>query len=218
MRAAIGLVAKAPVPGQVKTRLCPPLTPAEAAAVAAALLADTVDSAVSTGAEVWCVATGDRRRFAGLLPPGLPLLHQVGDGLGARLANALAALCATGAERVLLVGADCPTVDGAYLDQALAALDDTDVVVGPAADGGYTLLGARAPHPELFAGVPMGTSGVLAATLDRARGAGLRARVLEVRHDIDTVADLAAAWHSGQLRAAPRTRALISQLTAVSVS
>lgn len=218
MRAAIGLVAKAPVPGEVKTRMCPPLTPVEAAAVAAALLADTVDSALSTGHEVWCVATGDRRCLAGLLPPGVPLLRQVGGGLGARLANALATLCATGAERVLLVGADCPTVDGGYLDQALAALDDADVVLGPAADGGYTLLGARAPHPELFAGVPMGTSGVLTATLDGVRRAGLRTRVLDVRHDIDTVADLATAWRSGQLNAAPRTRAVIRALRPVRVS
>jgi rSAM/selenodomain-associated transferase 1 len=209
VKVAIGVVAKAPVAGAVKTRMCPPCTPTEAAAVAAALLGDTVTAAVSTGHPTWCVATGDQRVLRAALPSGVPLLPQVGEGLGQRLANALAAL---DGDRVLLVGADCPTVDGAYLAAAVAALDEADVVLGPAVDGGYTLIGAHGPHPELFAGVPMSTPRVLAATVERARRARLSVRLLGVRHDIDTVEDLLAAGRAGQLAGAPRTRAALARL------
>jgi rSAM/selenodomain-associated transferase 1 len=203
------VIAKAPVARQVKTRMCPPLTPDEAAALAAALLADTVATARDSGADVWAVTAGAAAGFADVLPPELPRLAQRGDGLGARLTAAQADLFARGYDRVLLLGGDCPTVPAAHLRSALALLDGADAVLGPARDGGYTLVAAARPLAVLFAGVPMSTSHTLAATLAAARGAGLRTALLPPRHDLDTIADLVAALAAGELASAPATLAAV---------
>jgi uncharacterized protein len=205
VRAAIGLVAKAPVAGQVKTRLCPPCTPEEAAEIATALLLDTAASAAATGHDVWCVHLGDPAGLGALLP-GVPLLAQRGADLGERLAGAQADLHGRGYDRVVLLG-DCPTVEPALLAAAVAALDGADVVLGPARDGGYTLIGTAVPRPEVLVDVEMSTPRVLADTLARAEAAALRVALVAERHDLDTVADLAAALAAGQLDHAPRTRA-----------
>lgn len=206
----MGLVAKAPVPGLVKTRLCPPLSPEQAAGLAAALLADTAATALATGFEVVCVATGDEAVIRSVLPAHIPVLRQHGEGLAERLANAHAGLFACGYERVLLVGADCPTVDGPYLTGAVGALDDVDVVLGPAHDGGYTVIGANRPHRALFQGVPMSSRRTAAVTAARCRGAGLSLRTLAIRRDLDRPADLRAALAGGELSAAPTTVAFLS--------
>jgi len=209
VRVAVGLVAKAPVPGQVKTRLTPPLSAEQAAGVAAALLADMAGTALATGYDVVCVATGDAAVIRCALPRGLPVLRQRGDGLAERLANAQAELFAAGYERVLLVGADCPTLDVAYLTAVVAALDQVEVVLGPANDGGYTVIGTTRSLPVLFRDVPMSTSRTAAATVARCRGAGLSLRLLPVRRDLDRAGDLRAALAGGELSAAPATRAFL---------
>jgi len=209
VRPAIGVIAKAPVARQVKTRMCPPLTPDEAAALAAALLADTVATARDSGADVWAVTAGTAAGFSGVLPPELPHLAQRGDGLAARLAAAQADLFARGYERVLLLGGDCPTVPAAHLRSALALLEDADAVLGPARDGGYTLVATARPLAVLFAGVPMSTGHTLTATLAAAHGAGLRTALLPPRHDLDTIADLRAALAAGELASAPATLAAV---------
>jgi uncharacterized protein len=198
VRAAIGLVAKAPVAGKVKTRLCPPCTPEEAAEIATALLLDTAASAAATGHDVWCVHLGD---------PAGQERAQRGADLGERLAGAQADLHGRGYDRVVLLGADCPTVEPALLAAAVAALDGADVVLGPARDVGYTLIGTAVPRPEVLVDVEMSTPRVLADTLARAEAAALRVALVAERHDLDTVADLAAALAAGQLDHAPRTRA-----------
>jgi rSAM/selenodomain-associated transferase 1 len=203
---AIGLIAKSPVAGEVKTRLCPPLSPAEAATVAADLLLDTASNAAATGHAVVCVHHGEADPLRALLGPRIALLAQRGDGLGARLAAAQADLHGQGHDRVLLLGADCPTADPDLLRVALAALDDADVVFGPAADGGYTMIGTRAPTPHLFPGVAMGTAAVLEQTLALARAAGTKVALVGERHDLDVAADFAAALRAGQLDRAPRSR------------
>lgn len=212
MRTAIGLIAKVPEAGRVKTRLCPPLTPPEAAGVAAALLTDTLASARASGADPWCVYEGDERRLARYLRWPVPLLRQTGGGLEARLAAAQTELFARGYDRVLLLGADCPTVSGAYLGQAIDALADVDVVLGPAVDGGYTLIGTNTPTPALFDGVPMSTDQVLTQTLERAAEQRLQVRLLAWRYDLDTIADLVEAQASGQLAHAPATLAVMDKL------
>ena len=212
MRVAVGLVAKAPVPGQVKTRLCPPFSPDQAAGLAAAMLTDTALTALGTGYEVLCVATGDQAVIRAALPCALPVLQQCGAGLAERLSNAQAGLFARGYDRVLLVGADCPTLDVAYLTAAEAALDDVDVVLGPAHDGGYTVIGTDRHLPALFQGVPMSTSRTAAVTAARCRATGLSLRTLAPRRDLDKVEDLGAAVAGGELRAAPSTRALLESL------
>lgn len=212
MKVALGLVAKAPVPGRVKTRLCPPFSSEQAAGLAAALLSDTAATALATGYETVCVATGDGAVLRTVLPGGVPMLAQRGEGLARRLANAQADLFAGGYSRVLLVGGDCPTLDAPYLAAAVAALDDVDVVLGPAWDGGYTVIGSNRPCRALFEGVPMSTSRTAAATVARCEAAGLSLRLLPTRRDLDVVADLRAAVAGGELAAAPATRAFLDAM------
>jgi len=209
---AVVLIAKTPLAGQVKTRLCPPLSGAQAAAVATALLCDAADAATATGADTWCAYHGDEAVLRRLLPDAVRLLPQRGGDLAQRLAAAQADVFAIGYERVVLYGADCPTVAAADLCLALESLDHADVVLGPAADGGYTILASSRPTPALFDGVVMSTEQVLADTLRLA--AGLQVTLLDSRHDLDTVADLLAALDDGQLDNAPRTHELVGQLLA----
>lgn len=213
MRPVVGVVAKAPVAGAVKTRLCPPLVPIQAATVARALVADTVALARHSGMPTWCVYAGALEVMRTAVPDGLPCLAQVGTSFAKRLANAQADLFRAGHDRVVLLGADCPTVQPEDLAATFAGLEDHDVVLGPAMDGGYTLLAARRPVPELFLEVPMGTADVLEATVARACAAGLAVRLLDPRHDLDTAQDFLAAAAAGQLTGAPRTRALLPWFT-----
>ena len=205
---AVVVVAKAPVAGTVKTRMQPALTPDAAADLAAAMLADVTEAATGTGAQVWWSWTGDRAAIDALRPRGVRMLAQVGHGLGQRLAHAHATLHAAGSRRVVLVGADCPTVDAPLLRDAVALLDAVDVVLGPASDGGYTVLGTRTAAPSLFTAVPMSTSHTGSDTLREARRLGLAATTIATRPDLDTVDDLRRALVGGWLDAAPRTRAL----------
>jgi rSAM/selenodomain-associated transferase 1 len=126
---------------------------------------------------------------------GFELRAQAGADLGARMAAAIADELADGASAVVLVGTDSPTLPGAYLQRAAAWLgDDAEVVLGPAADGGYYLVGARRPLPQLFAaGISWGTPQVLPATLLRLRelaAAGTRVALLPFFYDVDTPQDL----------------------------
>ena len=206
------MVAKAPVPGQVKTRLTPGLTPVQAAEVARALLADTLANADRVHGDRWWVHAGCTAEVARSVPPGVALLEQVGETFAQRLAAAQAALFSRGYDRVVLLGADCPTVGPRDLRRALGALEAADVVLGPARDGGYTLLGACAPAAGLFLGVPMGTGSVLSATLERARALDLSVALTPQRHDLDTLEDLRAASAAGELDGAPVTSALLAAL------
>lgn len=215
MTAAIAVVAKAPVPGLVKTRMQPPLSPRQAADVAAAMLRDVTAAALDTGAQIWWSYTGDRAVLERLCPPGVHMLAQEGDGLAERLAHAHATLHAAGADRVLLVGADCPSLDAAVLHDALALLDTADVVLGPATDGGYTLLGTAVCAPTLLSAVSMSTAYTGADTLREARRLGLRTAVTAARPDIDTFADLRSALADGWLDTAPLTRAAADALLVV---
>lgn len=220
-RDAVAVIAKTPVAGTVKTRMVPRLTAAGAAALAADLLVDTVALARSAGGAVWCVHAGAAAPLRALLGAGVRLHPQHGEGLAARLAAAQDDLFAAGYRRVVLLGADCPTVRTGDLARAFAALDGVDVALQPATDGGYTLLAARRPTPELFAGVPMGTAGVLAATLAQASTARLSVALLPPRPDLDDVEGLLAALRDGDLDGAPRTHraaaALAAQLARTSV-
>lgn len=184
-----------PRAGRVKTRLIPALGPQGAAALHARL-AERVLTALAplrdrrrTQVEVR-LDGGDPGEGARWLGPAWTLAAQGPGDLGARMARAFQDAFAAGAARAVLVGTDAPGVDAPFVEGALARLDDADVVLGPAEDGGYTLVGLRRPHPGLFEAVPWGTERVLAETRTRASGLGLSARLLPALPDVDRPEDL----------------------------
>jgi hypothetical protein len=124
--------------------------------------------------------------------PGVRLLAQSGGDLGARMADAFARAFARAASRVALVGTDAPGLTRRAVAEALAALDDADVVVAPSGDGGYSLVALAAPHPEIFSGVAWSTPRVLDETRERAAAAGLRLAETAPLPDVDTLEDVRA--------------------------
>ncbi|MEU1804872.1 DUF2064 domain-containing protein [Streptomyces sp. NPDC019937] len=182
------VIAKEPVPGRVKTRLTPPYTPAEAAALAEAALGDTLHAVLGMPARRRVLALDGR---AGpWLPPGIEVVPQGDGGLDERLAAAFAGCQGP----TLLIGMDTPQVSPALLAPVLGrdGWRDCGAWFGPAADGGFWALGLAEPDPELLRGVPMSTPTTGAAQRRRLDDAGLRVRELPVLRDVDTADD--AAW------------------------
>jgi rSAM/selenodomain-associated transferase 1 len=185
---AVVVLAKAPVPGRVKTRCCPPCSPEQAAALAEAALVDTLNTVVVTPA---------RRRVLVLegepgpwLPRGVDVVAQRGAGLDERLA---AAFDDVGGP-ALLVGMDTPQVTADLLARSAELLltDGTDAVLGPAADGGFWAVGLRHPDPRLFLGVPMSRPDTGAHQRTRLHRHGLRVRSLPMLVDVDDIATAGA--------------------------
>ena len=188
-------MAKAPLPGQVKTRLCPPCTLEEAAELYRCFLLDTFELAARLQGITVTVAyfpSEVEETFKAMVPPAFGLMSQKGRDLEEKMNNAFERLFALGYKQIVLIGADIPTLPPAYIVKAFALLaqEETDLVLGPSADGGYYLIGMKAPHPELFQRVAMGTERVLAQTLERARRANLRVSLLPPWYDVDTRDDL----------------------------
>ena len=123
------------------------------------------------------------------LGPSARLRAQCDGGLGERMAGAIAEAVEHGADRVVVIGTDCPDVNASVVEHAFEQLDDADVVLGPATDGGYYLIGMSALHASLFAHIPWSTADTLRVTLDRARESRLSIALLEERNDIDTADD-----------------------------
>ena len=191
---AVAIMAKAPRPGTVKTRLCPPLVAAEAAALYRCFLLDKIATvgALADTRPVIAYTPDDARAEFGELAPGFTLVAQHGPDLGARLHGALAALLVAGHAGAIAVDSDTPTLPSAFLQQAVDCLSGPgpDVVLGPTEDGGYYLIGVRSPHRELFERVPWSTPEVLEVTRRRAATAGLRVIDLPSWFDVDTPDDL----------------------------
>ncbi|CAG0930264.1 2-phospho-L-lactate guanylyltransferase [Planctomycetaceae bacterium] len=202
----IVVMAKAPVAGFAKTRLIPALGPAGAAELAARLLDHAVEQAVAAGTGpvgLCCTPDANHPAFMRLARRHGLMLTPQGDGdLGARMTRALAHRLAE-FERCLLIGADIPGLDAAYLRVAADALRDHDAVFGPALDGGYTLVGLRRPAPQLFEQMIWSRPEVMQHTRERLARLGLRHVELAPLADIDEPADLAelpVAWlASGRL-------------------
>jgi glycosyltransferase A (GT-A) superfamily protein (DUF2064 family) len=184
MTAAVLVIAKAPVPGRVKTRLCPPCTPRQAAAVAEAALRDTLDTvSLTPAASRTLVLEG---RFDP--PPGWLVVDQRGAGLAERLANAFAD--APPAPSSLLIGMDTPQVTPAQLVDLGRTLDIADAVMGPAEDGGWWALGLRDHrHAELLRAVPMSAPDTGRATMAALVARGLRVAIGPTLRDVDTAPD-----------------------------
>jgi uncharacterized protein len=195
---AIGIVCKTPAAGQSKTRLSPPLRPEERAALSACFIRDVaakVQSFAKGGNIEPCAVytpAGSEASLRPLLPDGFPLLVQGEGDLGLRMAKAVADLLAAGHAGVILIGSDSPTMPLAILSAAIKAVRAGDhVVLSPALDGGYTLIGLSQPHPRLFADIPWSTSEVHRVTLLRAREIGLPVVNLPGWYDVDDAASLA---------------------------
>jgi uncharacterized protein len=185
--AQIIVIAKAPVPGLVKTRLTPPFTPEEAAALAEAALADTL-AVVSRTAVARRVLALDGEPGP-WLPPGFDVIPQRGGGLDERIGYALADAGAAVPLPVVLIGMDTPQVTPDLLVQAAEPLADgsADAAFGPARDGGFWLLGLRTPDAALVRGVPMSRPDTGARQLGRLEIAGLRVKLLPWLTDVDTI-------------------------------
>ena len=212
----LALFARRPVPGLVKTRLIPALTARLACRLHQAMLADALDllaaakaderwlywadglldatpraagAAVAGSAEA-SVAARDVAGVAGIVTPaGVGERAQSGADLGERLEQVFFELLSGGASAVVF-GSDCPWLGVDYVGRAFGALERADVVVGPASDGGYTLIGLSAPQPEIFRGIGWGTPRVLEQTVARARERALEVERLETLDDLDTSEDL----------------------------
>ena len=226
---AIAVIAKAPRPGHVKTRLQTILRPEEAASLGAAFLQDTLENLALAAAEVPIAVfvayapAGQEARFDGMLPSGAELVLADGtggeapgvEGFGRVLLHATRALLARGYGAVCVLGADSPTIPTAELVCAARLLlgGTADAVFGPADDGGYYLLGLTHPHAEPFTDIVWSTEGVADATRARLRDAGLRLDELATWYDIDDPASLARLVREiatpGAAYPAPRTAALV---------
>lgn len=195
--------ARAPEPGKVKTRLAKDLGPKKALDLYRCFVSEVLTAARAwaknrqTGTsqrEIWISYTpADRETMVrNWLGRDYTYLAQTGEGLGMRMASAMAAAFESGGGKVLLVGTDIPDLAASHLEAACSALDHTSLVWGPSLDGGYWLAGASKPGDiqSVFQEIPWGTSRVLARTLDRCREAQLTWTLLDPLQDVDTAADL----------------------------
>jgi rSAM/selenodomain-associated transferase 1 len=224
-RCAIAVMAKAPRLGEVKTRLVPPLTAEQAAALSGCFIRDIAGNILAAAESepidgyVAYSPAGAERVFAPLLPAGIVLLPPRRAGLGASLLDAAEDLLAQGYGSVCLVNSDSPNLPTARLVEAARALAGPDdrLVLGPAEDGGYYLIGLKRPHRRLFEDIAWSTERVFRQTQERAAELGLATATLAAWYDVDDVlslrrliAELAAAAPAGY--AAPHTAAFLRRL------
>lgn len=180
---AVAVLAKEPRPGRVKTRLCPPYTPEQAARLATAALLDTLDVVAATpAARRLLVLDGDA---SGWQRPGFQTLRQRGASLDERLANALVDVAEATGLPVLLIGMDTPQLQPRLLLAAARALAAGDAVIGPATDGGFWAIGLNEPRADHCAGVPMSRADTGRLQLERLQQHGLRTTVLSPLTDVD---------------------------------
>ena len=194
-RPLLVVFAKRPEPGKVKTRLCPPFSPDQAAAFYACLLEDVLEESASIARELdlalrLCIHPGDAVEEPGVaVPPEFDRVAQTGEGLAARMAHAFEQAAAEGFGPILVRGSDSPALDRRTVERALDALGDVDVVLCPDLDGGYNLVGLREPIAGLFDHA-MSTERVLRDTVRQAESRGRRVALIEAGFDIDTHQDL----------------------------
>jgi rSAM/selenodomain-associated transferase 1 len=191
---ALIVVAKRPAPGQTKTRLTPPLSAENAAALYECFLLDTLElmRQVPDVQPVVAYLPDEARTYFAGLAPDFELLLQEGQALGARLDNALTSYLQRGYRRVVIMNSDGPTLPPSCLNAAFEALaGEADVALGPCDDGGYYLIGLKRPAPRLLREVQMSTPCVTTDTLNLAAEEGLRVALLPEWYDVDDAASLA---------------------------
>lgn len=189
---AVVIMAKAPAPNEVKTRLIPPLEPEAASLLYHSFLLDKIEQVKSIEARRFVAYTPQTSEsfFRRIMPPGFSLISQIGEDLGERLKNVSKILFDSGAKKVLMLDSDTPNLPTGLIRDGLSRLNDVDVVVGPCEDGGYYLIGMRSWVPELFHGIPWSTSEVADLTIKKAQSLDLSVSLLDTWYDVDTVIDL----------------------------
>jgi len=205
------IMAKAPRPGGVKTRLAANLSPETVTAFYCCLLEDTLALARSLSdveVAIMCPDT-DVSELARLAGNGASIVAQKGEGLAAGLTSVFAHFADVHQRRIIAFNSDSPHLPRSVLEDAFETLASHDVLVGPTHDGGYYLVGAKASHPTLFAGDGMGTSSALERLLSRARDLGLSVGYVDPFYDIDVADDLTRLAKELRLTPAraPRTAA-----------
>lgn len=195
-QSALIVFAKAPIEGYVKTRLCPPLTPDEAASLHGSLVLDLLErSQTLKGCDrILAGAPTPDHPFFGAMNTRfkIPIWEQVGDDLGARMSHAFQTALGTPYQSAVIIGTDIPGITAQLISSAMKSLQDHDVILGPTEDGGYYLIGLRSPTPHLFENIPWSTDAVFSLTREKAKSLNLSLRVLPMLRDLDTIDDLQA--------------------------
>lgn len=188
-----GIFIKYPEPGKVKTRLAKDIGNERAAdiyrQVVELVLKNTTPFNHAYDRIVFYDPAARQKDFAAWLPEEQLVLQQ-GSDVGARMDNAVRVLLSRGAEKAVLTGADIPDLSAGIIERAFQELDHADIVIGPAQDGGYYLVGMKAPHPEIFQGIPWSTGRVREETLRTFHRYGLKGKLLGTLSDLDSTHDL----------------------------
>jgi uncharacterized protein len=213
-RRALIIFAKNPLPGAVKTRLSPPLTPAEAASLYSCMILDSVAMASSLRNIIPFIFFQDDPGAADYfktLAPEIISTPQKGEDLGDRMKNAFDEIFCRGFAEIAIIGTDSPDLPPGHILEAFALLEHEhiDVVFGPAEDGGYYLLALKNVWGELFSGLPWSSSGLLETSVARAKNNCLGVSFLPGWYDIDTAADLQRTELLHERSTAINTRAFL---------
>jgi len=219
--AALIIFAKAPIPGHVKTRLCPPLAPDEAATLHGTMVLDTLERSrnlLGFDRFLACAPSKHHPFFKAVgARQGVQLLEQIQGDLGSRMHHAFCSVFDSGYRSAVVVGTDLPTIHSDVFRQALKGLADHDVVLGPSVDGGYYLIGLNKPAAELFADIPWSTDQVLTCTQGKAQSLNQAVKLLTQQRDLDTLTDLQffikETQGSGKKSISPRTAQVLKTLS-----
>lgn len=214
LKKALLIFAKRPLPGKVKTRLVPPLSPEEAAELYRCMLGDVMAMAANfpdLSLHLFYEDMGEAREYFAGIAPGIVSFPQQGKDLGERMAEAFRLVFAMGHGAAVIIGTDAPDLPPDYIEEAFRRLENgkSMAVFGPCEDGGYYLLGIAQLHPALFRDLPWSSATVLRESLKRAAEAGIEVSLLPMWHDVDTAADLERPELLTEENGAPRTREYI---------
>lgn len=212
MKHALAIFAKTPVPGLVKTRLTPPLSPEEGADLYRCMLLDTIARVRTLRIDTFIFFDGEETFFQ-RIAPGMPLIPQSGAGLGERLEHAFSMLASLGYRSRAVIGSDAPDLPLAYIRESFDLLESgRDAVFGPAEDGGYYLVALNCGNGSLFRDIPWSTSRVLEKSLQQGKETGIATALVPTWYDVDGIDDLYRPGLTDPLNGAPLTRRFIAEL------
>ncbi len=193
MSTCLIIFAKNPVPGKVKTRITPHITPTDAAKLYEAFIADIVSNALKLQCERIVVAytpLNAETSFHKICGQSIHYIPQEGYGLGERMKNAFRHAFSKGSKSVVIIGTDSPTLPLPYIRNAFSALEEVPIAIGPTFDGGYYLIGLSEQNEDIFDGIEWSTSSVFSQTLAKIRSVNKKFYLLSPWYDVDTPEDL----------------------------